>query len=234
MNDFPLKLRIVNFGLRATKYYVRNFEKRGMMTHTQKTPLAMLPKGLSGRFFSFLMERMNRKAYQATFEALEAAADMRLLEVGFGTGAFLEHAVKSVKCKSIAGVDPSALMVETAKRRLEPYRGRFDIDLRIGDDRSLPWPGGAFDRITAIHSFQFWAAPEKTLLRIKELLAPDGLFCLTLRNHGSRPPDWLPNPVSREQNEVAKTIDMLTQAGFGNCTVFCKFKSSTLIKSSVL
>lgn len=178
----------------------------------------MRPEGWLGRPFGWLMERMNNAAYVETLSLLHLKPEDRLLEIGFGTGAFLEIAAKEMGFGRLAGVDPSALMVTSTKRRLHKYDRGFQIDIALGDDQSPKWPTASFTHIVAIHSFQFWSDPKSSIRHIQESLQPNGMLCLTLRVHKTPAPDWLPNPLSRSGHEVERTIALLETSGFRNIT----------------
>lgn len=191
----------------------------------------MRPIGWKGKIFSLLMERMNRRAYLKTMEAVAPKKGQSLLEIGFGTGAFLKGYANEAGTGTLAGVDPSPLMVRTAKRRLRRYRKTFVQKLEVGDDTTQSFAGERFDRIVAIHSFQFWTDPEHTLTRFKELLEGEGEIILTLRDHGRRPPKWLPNPISRSGDEVQLTLDLLRRLGFSDAAVISDLGESTVLLS---
>lgn len=172
---------------------------------------------------------MYATADDAALAALQLAPGNALLDIGFGTGAFLENAACQMKYGSIAGVDPEPAMVRMAQSRLKPFESSFNIHLICGDDRELPWPDDSFDHIAAIHSFQFWEEPASSLAKLKALLHSDGILCLALRKYGARPPEWLPNPLSRQSDETAQTLIYLEQAGFRNVECF-----SSLIATDIL
>ena len=175
-------------------------------------PLPQRPDGIRGRVFGIVMEWLNSPSYRAAFDACDLQPSQRLLEIGFGTGAFLELVVKHSPDTSVAGVDPSETMYQVALRRLKKLP---DIDLaqiRTGLDHPLPWPNNAFNVVIAIHSFQFWENPEKSISEICRVLAPGGRLVFVLRSH-PHPPNWLPNPISRSPEEVNELIGLLEQFG---------------------
>ncbi|HWA90396.1 MAG TPA: class I SAM-dependent methyltransferase [Rhizomicrobium sp.] len=173
-------------------------------------PQAMRPSGKTGRIFGWLMARLNRGAYYWTVDQLRTAKPKSLLEIGFGTGHLLKLALQSLTLERAAGVDPSALMVEAARKRLR--RAKVPLDIREGDDTTLP--DGRFDAVLALHSFQFWSDPDAALGRIRARLAPGGRLVLVLRTHKGKAPKWLPNPISRSGNEIAGACAALERAGF--------------------
>ncbi len=172
---------------------------------------AMRPRGRTGRVFGWLMGRRNKQAYRWTVEQLAAAHPKSMLEIGFGTGHLLKLAAKKLKLSRVAGVDPSELMVETATKRLRRLARTADVELKHGDDSTLP-VRGEYDAIAALHSFQFWAHPATTLAHIHSILAPHGRFILVLRLKKRR--KAAPNPLSRNGNEVSQAVAAAQAAGF--------------------
>jgi SAM-dependent methyltransferase len=171
----------------------------------------MRPSGTMGKIFGWLMGRLNAPAYRWTVQQLRAVKPKSILEIGFGTGHFLRLAAKKLKPVKIAGVDPSPLMLETARKRLWKFRKKISIDLKLGDDTKLP-KDGPYDAIVALHSFQFWTHPATTLAEIRALLAPAGRFVVVLRLHGKR--SKAPNPLSRGGDEITAACGVFQHAGF--------------------
>jgi SAM-dependent methyltransferase len=187
-------------------------DHRWMADGEKRLPQAMRPSGRMGRIFGWLMGRLNRDSYRWTIEQLRAVPPKSVLEIGFGTGHMLALAAKTFKPERLAGVDPSELMVETAQKRLRRYRKKTTLDIRQGDDITLP--DGPFDAIVALHSFQFWTNPDAALTRVRTRLAPEGRFILVLRIHAKRAGRRVPNPLSRSGNEIAAACAALERAGF--------------------
>jgi ubiquinone/menaquinone biosynthesis C-methylase UbiE len=140
-------------------------------------PLAMHPSGVMGRVFGVLMETINEPAYRAALKAVSPLPAERILEIGFGTGRFAELLLESDPTATVAGVDPTATMVETANRRRKIRAAGPRADLRLGDASALPWPDGHFNAVVALHSFQFWPDPSRAVREIRRVSAPrdDGL-----------------------------------------------------------
>lgn len=182
-----------------------------MADAARKLPQAQRPQGRTGKIFGWLMGRLNRPAYRWTVDQLKPASPKSFLEIGFGTGHLEKLVAQTLKPAKIAGVDPLPLMVETAQKRLRRFAKKIAVDLRQGDDTSLP-KDGPYDAIAALHSFQFWSDPAKTLSDIRSLLAPGGKFVLVLRLHGRRAKT--PNPLSRGGDEISKACKALEDAGF--------------------
>jgi ubiquinone/menaquinone biosynthesis C-methylase UbiE len=172
------------------------------------------PSGLMGGIFGKLMELTNADAYKKALQALNSVENERFLEIGFGTGRFAEMLLASTPKTFVCGIDPTATMVETALNRLCKGGLGNRIDLRQGTDESLPWDDRQFDGIIAIHCFQFWQDPDRSLTEISRVLRPHGRIIIIFRDHSTRAPDWLPNPLSRSGKEVELAIGLLEKYGY--------------------
>jgi len=190
---------------------------------------AMHPSGIRGRVFAKLMEWLNTPAYQRALALIDPAPDETLLEIGFGTGALLLMLAARLSGGLLAGIDPSALMVQLARERLTRHCPPVRFDLRQGNDRDIDWPQGYFSHVAALHSFQFWSEPHATLQKIKKVLRPDGQLTLILRSHSRGRPEWLPNVISRSEDEILETLEALDSAGYDRVTRHANVGSSAVI-----
>ena len=177
-------------------------------------PLPQSPSGFMGKLFGKLMEWTNIGAYQRAIETLAPAPNDCLLEIGFGTGRCAELLLSAYPDIFVAGIDPTLTMVQTAIDRLTKLCLRDRIDLREGSDADLPWDDNKFDAIIAIHCFQFWQDPDRSMSEINRVLRPNGRLVIVFRDHSVNPPAWLPNPISRSGNEIELAIDLLKQHGY--------------------
>lgn len=173
----------------------------------------MLPSGFAGRIFGWLMERLAAGNYRWVIAQLKPIKPKTYLEIGFGTGRLAQWVAQRFKPTRIVGVDPSQLMFETANKKLNRFRKRIAIDLKLGNANTLP--DGPFDAIVASHTFQFWSDPHATLARLHQLLAPNGRLVFVIRRHISKDVyAWLPNPISKSGDELGGLSDALSAAGF--------------------
>jgi ubiquinone/menaquinone biosynthesis C-methylase UbiE len=177
-------------------------------------PLPQSPSGFMGKVFGKLMEWTNIGAYRKAIETLNPSANERFLEIGFGTGLFAEMLLLTGSQNFVAGVDPTSTMVETATARLSNQGLQDRSDLRQGTDESLPWDDNQFDAIIAIHCFQFWREPERSIAEIGRVLHPEGRIVIVFRDHTSNPPTWLPNPISRSGQEFELAASLLRRHGY--------------------
>jgi SAM-dependent methyltransferase len=90
------------------------------MTGTMKAILMRAfgrPRGILGRLGGMIMARTNADFGVWVAGLLEIGPDDRVLEVGFGPGAVIEHLAKLASAGHIAGIDPSTEMVAQARSR---------------------------------------------------------------------------------------------------------------------
>ncbi len=185
------------------------------MAGSKRMPQPMRPSGFAGRIFGLVMERLAAPNYRWVIGVLTPARPQTYLEIGFGTGRLAELVAQKLKPSRIAGVDPSKLMFKRAKRRLNGFRRKIEIDLRLGDDTLLDWPQQFFDAVVASHSFQFWSDPLATFARVRTLLKAGGQFVLIIRSHISEDMrSWIPNPITKAGHELEGLRAALAQSGF--------------------
>ena len=190
----------------------------------------MCPHGIVGRVFGKLMDLFNRPAHEFALKRLAVQENDAILEIGFGTGQLTRMLARKANKGFVAGVDPSELMVNTAHKRNTKYIKDGILDLRQGDASNLPWANSRFDKIAALHSFQFWSDPAHDLEEVARVLKPRGFLLLILRAHdGGRSWVDLPNPLSRSENEVESTIAELARHGFSNAAWEGKVGTSSIV-----
>lgn len=83
----------------------------------------------------------------ALIEAASIGPGRRVLDVGCGSGEFLELLASTGA--EVAGIDPAPAMLELARRSVP------GADIRSGDFSELPWPAASFDVVTAVNALQF-------------------------------------------------------------------------------
>lgn len=102
----------------------------------------------------------------------------RLLDVGCYIGAFLR--VARAGGFETAGVEPSEWASSFA-------RGR-GLDVHTGSLEDAPFEPGSFDVVTVWDVVEHYADPKSEMLKIRELLRPDGLLAISTMDVGSFPP----------------------------------------------
>jgi ubiquinone/menaquinone biosynthesis C-methylase UbiE len=161
------------------------------------------------------MDMANRRAHRVALKGLQITPDDSVLEISFGTGRLVRMFAALAWRGLVAGVDPSSMMCEIARRRNQEAIEAGRVDLRLCDAALLPWRDERFNKVVAIHCFQFWPEPMEVLRGVRRVLRPGGVFLLILRARGPLA-GWheLPNPLSREGDQVAAALDALGQSGF--------------------
>jgi ubiquinone/menaquinone biosynthesis C-methylase UbiE len=177
-------------------------------------PLPQSPAGFMGKLFGKLMEWTNVDAYRKAIEALAPLPHERFLELGFGTGRFAEMLLLASSDTFVAGLDPTPTMVKVAIDRLAALGLGDRTDLREGIDGSLPWSDDRFNAVIAIHCFQFWPDPDRSIEEISRVLHHNGRIVMVFRDHSKRAPDWLPNPISRSGREVELAMELLEKHNY--------------------
>jgi ubiquinone/menaquinone biosynthesis C-methylase UbiE len=128
-------------------------------------------------FRVWLYSLVNRspKSNLAVIEHVSPRAGERLLDVGCGPGAALEHAV--ARGVEVAGVDPSPAMVDRASRRVP------GAEIKVGSAEAIPFPDDRFAVVINISSFHHWADPDAGLAEILRVLVPGGRVSIAEREN---------------------------------------------------
>jgi ubiquinone/menaquinone biosynthesis C-methylase UbiE len=138
---------------------------------------------------------------------IEAAAARgtatHLLDVGTGTGTLALKALERWPTIEVTGADPSAGMLELARRAAErrlPPEGAARYRTQVGWADELPFDDGAFD--LAVSSFVLQLVPDRgrALREIRRVLRPGGTLAWVAWQRGDRPyePDRVANEVLDE------------------------------------
>ena len=173
--------------LMASVFDSRTRRGRGAVGFPQvsfaKRPIAQFqrPDGGLGRLAGWIMATRgsNRERNFWGIELLAAAADHRLLEIGFGSGVATERLAEWVSDGEVVGIDHSSTMLEQATRgnRAAIEVGR--VRLHLGSAEALPDDLGRFDRIVSANVVMFWEDPQAVCTRLRSLLAPGGMLATT-------------------------------------------------------
>jgi SAM-dependent methyltransferase len=110
-------------------------------------------------------EERQRPTYEAAIRRVTLSGGERVLEVGCGTGVFLELA--SARGADVAGLDAAEALLAIARERVP------GAELRQGDMESLPWPDASFDLVAGFNSY-FFAADMVAALRESARVARPG------------------------------------------------------------
>lgn len=172
---------------------------------------ASKPQGALGVVMGWVLERGDAAQNRATVQALEPPAGGAVLEIGFGPGHALEMLSRKAPLGLIAGADHSEVMVEKARRRLEPRRGPAALDLRRAEAEALPFADEAFDLVYAVNSYHQWPDKEAALAEIAGVLKPGGEVVLSIRDFRV---DGRVEPPGRGAATVREAEPLLAGLGF--------------------
>lgn len=170
------------------------------VTHSILMRMFGRPTGVLGRLGGIIMARTNQKCAAWVTNLLNIHPDDKVLEVGFGPGIGIELLARSALGGYVAGVDPSAEMVEQAKARNANASESGQVDLRFGSVNSLPFEDNTFDKALAINSMQVWPDALAGLQEMRRVMKAGGRIALGFTHYSGQSKRGLP--------------EMLTAAGF--------------------
>jgi ubiquinone/menaquinone biosynthesis C-methylase UbiE len=165
------------------------------------------PSGLIGQLAGALMAVTNTPLVQTVTAAVAAADGEHILDIGFGPGASLVLLARAAPAVTVAGIDPSPVMVRMAHRRTA--RLITQPDLRQGTAAALPWPDRAFDAVCATNSAQLWQPWPASLSEVARVLRPGGRVVLGVHERAVLPAR---GAAGRHFDEVL--VPALRTAGF--------------------
>lgn len=115
-----------------------------------------------------------RATTQESLKRLRIHPAGRVLDVGCGTGAFLQELLISCPTLRVAGVDPCAEMLAIARKRLGS-----EVEIRPGWAEQLPFEDNSFDAVTSSSVFHYIRQPEQALREMDRVLVPGGQLLVT-------------------------------------------------------
>lgn len=147
-------------------------------------------------------------------EALEAAdldrKDLRVYDVGGGTGFCTLGVVKHVDPQHVTLIDQSPHQLAKAKVK-EELQG---VTFLEGDAEDLPFETDSADRYVSAGSIEYWPEPQRGICEAYRVIKPGGLACIIGPVHPTHPVSrffadaWMLFPTEEEY------IEWFKQAGF--------------------
>lgn len=133
----------------------------------------------AGRVAALIIRRKwLRAARSQQLRLLHLMPTDHVLEVGFVHGRTIELAADTLAHGFVAGVDLSEQMLRIASRRNRHHIAAGRVVLALSDATPLPFPDGAFDKVSCVHVLYFWPEPRRQLREIFRVLKPGGHFVL--------------------------------------------------------
>ena len=157
------------------------------------------------RVWLYTLLRRNPKSNLAVIEHVAPGSGDRLLDVGCGAGAALEHAL--ARGAEVAGIDPSPAMVERSSRRVR------QADIRVGSAEAIPFDEHRFNVLINISSYHHWADQEAGLNEALRVLEPGGRLHIVEAKHKKKAGHGLTN------EKAGQLRDRLLQLGYRTSSV---------------
>lgn len=156
------------------------------------------------RFYDFFFGRVFVDREHEVIESLNLRPGNRVLEVGVGTGIALDGYPPYAH---VVGIDPSADMLERAKKRVTEHGWRH-IELLQGDALNLNYPDDSFDFVTSFHVLTVVPDPYRMMSEMVRVCKPGGRIAITTHFQSSNPLiaalNTIVNPITRQLGWTTK------------------------------
>ena len=135
-------------------------------------------RGLPGRYDSLaevLSFGQNGRWRRELVGHIAAAAPRRVLDVATGT-AGVAMAIASKTDADLVGIDVSAQMLETGRRRVSAAGLDSRIRLQAGRAEDLPFDAASFDAVSFTYLLRYVNDPAATIVELARTLQPGGVM----------------------------------------------------------
>lgn len=96
--------------------------------------------------------------------------DLKVIDVGSGTGFTTQGIVKRVPAANVSCVDQSHQQMAKAKKKADLQ----DCTFTIGDAENIPYPDNTFDRYVSAGSIEYWPDPQRGVNEAYRVIKPGG------------------------------------------------------------
>jgi ubiquinone/menaquinone biosynthesis C-methylase UbiE len=118
----------------------------------------------------------------AIFRSYGLRDDVRILDVGCGTGEITARLADLYKSASLVGVDLIERHLELARSRCSGLGGK--VAFRVADAFALPFADASFDVVVCRHVLQAVPRPEAAMAEMVRVLRPGGRLHLLVEDYG--------------------------------------------------
>ncbi len=152
------------------------------------------------------IHRNRHSTVLAWIDSLSYPRDTNVLEVGCGAG-YMSVALAQ-KGFRVHAIDPSAAMIELARKHGEESGVSAQLSLHVGDACSLAFADNSFDLIIAIGVIPWLDRPELAMQEMSRVCQPNGYVVLTADNRSRLNvllDPWL-NPALKPLKQQVKRV----------------------------
>jgi ubiquinone/menaquinone biosynthesis C-methylase UbiE len=177
------------------------------------------PTGFFGKILARGMAWGHKGFYKNTAKVLNLQPDDTYLEIGFGSGLFIEKYASHVA--RIAGLDYSEDMVKLASSINKDLIKSGKAEFRQGNASTLPWGDNEFSVVVGIETFFFWPDPKQSLKDIFRVLVPGGRLVLEMAYNKDDERDHS-KQIEKYKLKLYSGVEMenlLRESGFSDVTI---------------
>jgi ubiquinone/menaquinone biosynthesis C-methylase UbiE len=140
---------------------------------------AQHPRGFFGRLTARIMTRTSLPQSKWTAHVLEIRSTDSLLEIGFGSGAGIQHFAELANQGFVAGAEVSDTMLKMAKKKNARAIAENRVELQGYDGKQLPFDSNRFDKVCTINTVYVIAEPIGMFREMYRVLKPGGTVAVT-------------------------------------------------------
>ena len=153
------------------------------------TTQAREPSGFLGQWvLPKIFDLSNLDQDKTTLQLLDIKDNLKLLDVGCGTGHLLQTLSTSVNSIDMTGIDNSKVMLSVAQKRHADSIRSGRVSIRKASWANLEFADNTFDRINASNVVYFWERPLDILNNLYRVTKKGGLIVISLRVDDSLDP----------------------------------------------
>ena len=160
------------------------------------------PDGELGKAVGAMMNRVNLLISKAAYSLLQVNHGDRVLEIGPGNGALLNHIVTEENRVTYKGIDISRTMVDAAREANAAFVKAGRAEFILAPVERIPFPDISFDRAVSVNVIYFWDIA-KGLRELYRVLANGGRLVTA-----SNTPETMASDPFAKLNPDFKNIDL--------------------------